>query len=319
MRSSRRAFLTGARNLADPWTRFCARLRRCVHGKVDVCEPSTSGAGRARLHAARDEDILHARALCAETGVVLALDGCPIPLHQRVVIVNPAALNAVTAKADGSVVAQTGATLGSIRHLAPGACPGGDDDLTLALWLAGCPPPTTDPKGAATYTLDAAEVMLASGHIELFGPFGAQTQRPPLSSAASSLVSQLFMLVNSGEVRPWRHLAAWPARYRLDALLQQEPNLAHVWHGSQGTLGWVLRAHLKPCAADAAMVDGSNLQTNAINAVPLYADGNAHASLASTGAATRVSPSAVHEFEDDVKQVLDPYGLFPRLPMFPVV
>lgn len=304
MRPSRRAFLTGFSTAADPWTRFCRRLARCIHGRVEPGPPSPDGADRAALYPAREEDLLHARALCVETGTLLVLAGCPVPDHIPALIVHPHALNAVRRLADGRIIAQAGASVRDLRPLLPELFQAAPDDALLAQWLAQVS--NADFELVARYLL-AVDVLLAEGAIERFGPFGADVQREPLSDAARSLVSQLFILVNSPEYRAWRHLPAWPARYRLDALLLPEQNLAHVWPGSQGSLGWLLSAHFLPAHAaswPAAPDAGQGpIPENPSDSAPLHRP---------------PSPARIFEFEEDVKLIFDPRGLFPRLSL-PVV
>ncbi len=316
MQPSRRAFLTGFRTAADPWARFCRRLARCVHGRVSVRESSATGAARALLQVAREEDVLHARALCAETGTHLVLSGCREPEHGAALIVDPAALNAIRRTSEGHVVAQAGALLGDIRQWVPGVCRGGDDDVMLAHWLASCDAGTAHYENAIQ-GLHGIDVVLATGAIEQLGPFGVDVQRDPLSDAARSVVSQLFILLNAGEYRHWRDLPHWPARYRLDALLKPEQNLAHVWPGSQGTLGWLLAAHFTSPPASGVDVQRA-----------LHAPTQTPQGLAPDGGwpgtiypplRPAVSPARVVEFEEDVKQIFDPRGVFPRFPAPSVV
>src|SRR3546814_3686571 len=74
--SSRRAFLTGRRVTHDPWEAFCQRVRNTVSGTFFEFDRQ-EGAGSARLVPKQASDVHKARALCAEYGVLLALDGVP--------------------------------------------------------------------------------------------------------------------------------------------------------------------------------------------------------------------------------------------------
>src|SRR5690554_377457 len=73
----RRAFLTGRRQALTPWDAFCQRLQRTVAGSFFEFEPEEGQPGRAQLIPKQAADMQHARALCAEYGVQLALDGVP--------------------------------------------------------------------------------------------------------------------------------------------------------------------------------------------------------------------------------------------------
>ena len=79
MQPSRRAFLLGRRPVQTPWATFLQRLGLLCQGTLrDLGE--TAGEGpRALLTPSREGDVVHARALCAEYGVVLALDDADGP------------------------------------------------------------------------------------------------------------------------------------------------------------------------------------------------------------------------------------------------
>src|SRR3546814_20895330 len=103
--SSRRAFLTGRRVTHDPWEAFCQRVRNTVSGTFFEFDRQ-EGAGSARLVPKQASDVHKARALCAEYGVVLALDGVP----------HAARLN------DQPVMwVEPGRDLGSCPRMAPGS------------------------------------------------------------------------------------------------------------------------------------------------------------------------------------------------------
>ena len=72
--SSRRAFLMGRRSSKTPWEAFCKRMQRSVSGDF-LDYGFYDGAGSARLTPGDAADMHRARALCAEHGIVLALDG----------------------------------------------------------------------------------------------------------------------------------------------------------------------------------------------------------------------------------------------------
>ena len=74
MQPSRRAFLLGRRPVQTPWARFIQRLTLLCQGPCATwARPArTARAAGWRPRAGRPA---HARALCAEYGVALALDG----------------------------------------------------------------------------------------------------------------------------------------------------------------------------------------------------------------------------------------------------
>jgi hypothetical protein len=259
MQPGRRAFLLPGRGGRDPWSQFQQRLARVVAGRVDD-ETAHPRVPRARLHALRAADIHHARALCAEFGVVLAdtnaglsdpggpapwlwvdasrVDGLGAPDIELGLISADAgcrigALNAA--------LAGTGWRAAALGAVAPG--------WTLGEWLA-----TADgwlPGDCAASGVHAADVLLADGSSEQLGTFGQAATRP-LGPALRGLVSGLFEAAASPAVTAMREAPRWPARYRLDALLPKTPagappipNLAHLLLGSRGSLAWVERIHLR--------------------------------------------------------------------------
>ena len=252
MQPSRRAFLTAGRALASPWGRFYQRLARSVHGRLEDRTATPAEPGRAWLQPARAADVHHARALCAEAGVTLALQNhAPAPT-MPCLLLDPSALDGMTQLPDGRIDAEPGVRVADLRQRLHGACPGAPDDATLADWLASAAAAAPPPGALAGSGVHAVEVLLADGTLENFGPFGAQSNRPALSVAASRLVSELFTLATQPAPTKWRHLPAWPAQYRLDALLAEPPNLAHLLLGSGGTLAWLERARLVPVEAASA-------------------------------------------------------------------
>lgn len=253
MQPSRRAFLLAGRAPADPWGRFMQRLGRSVKGRVEDRKPGRDAPGLAYLRPGAFTDIHHALVLCAEAGVRFILDGYAPVAGLPCLLVDPGALAAIRSLPDGGVEAEAGARVGDIRTHLQGACPGAPDNWTLAYWLAASrdyPPAQLQGSGLAS-----VQVLLADRSTEVFGPFGVSSQRA-LSLHISRLVSDLFTWVARPEVAAWRSLPRWPGRYRIDALLADVPNLAHVLLGSGGALAWPESIRLEapgvaPAAADA--------------------------------------------------------------------
>ncbi|QEI05225.1 FAD-dependent oxidoreductase [Pigmentiphaga aceris] len=266
MEPGRRAFFLPGRAQRDPWAQFCQRLSRLVAGKVED-ESATSGGQtvhRARLIAARAADIHHARALCAELGVVLAdaHAGLSVDAARSWLWADSSRLNGVGAFDSrlGLISVEAGCQVGSLRDalagspwLAPGLN-GANPNQTLGQWLL-----TADhwlPGECAASNLHAVDVMLADGGSEQLGSFGHAATRP-LSQALRALVSGLFETAASPAATAMRAQPRWPGHYRLDALLPLTPagltpipNLAHLLLGSRGSLAWVERIHLRLHAED---------------------------------------------------------------------
>ncbi|NEV06542.1 FAD-binding protein, partial [Achromobacter xylosoxidans] len=74
MQPSRRAFLLGRRPVQTPWATFLQRLALLCQGAVRDLGEAPGLGPRAMLAPQREADVAQARALCAEYGVVMALD-----------------------------------------------------------------------------------------------------------------------------------------------------------------------------------------------------------------------------------------------------
>ncbi|MBU4611244.1 FAD-binding protein [Achromobacter sp. GG226] len=293
MQPSRRAFLTAGRGLATAWGRFSQRLALVVRGRFEDLTESRDAPGLARLTLARDEDVHHARALCAECGVTLALEGAAMaPTEAPRLLLDPRRLDAITPQADGRWRVAPGATLGALREHWPEACPGAPSDLTVMHWLAEPAWQGWATSGTPDSGLMHADVLLADGTLEAFGPFGADARRPALSAAASRRVADLFSMAMDPAHAAWRDAPRWPARYRLDALWAESPNLSHLMLGGAGTLGW-------PVALVFARVSHAVMLPSAEALVP------------------RTLAPASRPLEHRLRAILDPAGLWPDLP--PVV
>lgn len=307
MQPGRRAFLLPGRGARDPWAQFCQRLARVVAGQV-ADETASPRAQRARLHAARPADIHHARALCAELGVVLAdahagladsgdprpwlwVDASGLDGHGAL----DASLGLIGVEAGCRVGALKAALVGTGWH-AP-ALADVDPGQPLGQWLV-----TADgwlPGQCGASGVHAVDVMLADGSSEQLGSFGLAGVRP-LTPALRGLVSGLFEVAASPFVATMRAGSRWPGRYRLDALLPETPtgatpipNLAHLLLGSRGSLAWVERIHLH------LQRDGAPAPQTSANAAPIsHADQQpAHA--------------AVQHIDADIKRRFDPGTRFP--------
>lgn len=297
MQPSRRAFLTVGRGLGTPWGRFSQRLALAVRGRVDDLSAGPDDAGLARLRLARDEDAHHALALCTECGVTLGMADAPVaPASGPRLLLDPSRLNRLETVSPGRWRAEPGVTVAALRDGWPDACPGAPGELTLAQWLADPAWHRWPVAGTADSGLVHADVLLADGTSEAFGPFGADAQRPALSGAASRRVAELFSASRDPAFAAWREAGKWPAPYRLDALWADTPNLAHVLLGGAGTLAWPVS--LVFALPHAQTPTSTTSQVCEPDAIPVS--------------------GAVRRLEHCLRAILDPAGLLADLPR-PVV
>ncbi len=111
--------------------------------------------------------------------------------------------------------------------------------------------------GNMVHNVLGIDATLADGTQEYFGPFGAAASRPMTSARTGRLVSQLFELGASerDEIeRVWPRVMRRVGGYNLDVFHPQSErpytadnsvNLAHLLIGSEGTLAYFRRLHLK--------------------------------------------------------------------------
>ncbi len=245
--SSRRAFLMGRRSAGSPWDMFCQRMRRSMAGTFFEYGMQ-EGIGQARLSPRHAADVRHAQKLCAEYGVVLAIDGLghahPID-DQSVLFVQPGRdmAGCQQLEGDGSKwFVQPGCLLGELEAVGLRYFSDLPGHISVAAWLADrslCDWPTGE---TAKSGVVHASVLLADGASANLGPFGEHNQQPLGSLSVQKLVPALFQLTGQPQAQLCRRLAHWPARYRLDALMPgagQTVNLAHLILGHGGDLGWV--------------------------------------------------------------------------------
>lgn len=242
---ARRAFLTGRRKAQTPWEDFLSRLRRTVEGKVfDFSSP----AGSARLVPARMTDVYHARSLCTQHGIVLALDGVPHAsrLDEGPVLwVEPGAAMARferMGEGDTRWFVQPGCLIGELEEAGLPQFRDLPPHLTVAAWLAdreGC---DWDAGRTADSGLVHALVLLGDGTQANLGAFGLRNQKPLDNIRVQQMIPRLFELAGATDAEQVGAGPAWDARYRLDALRPADGagiNLAHLLLGHGGDLGWV--------------------------------------------------------------------------------
>lgn len=292
MQPSRRAFLLGRRRVQTPWATFLQRLALLCHGAVRDQGEAPGEGPRAVLAPQREADVVHARALCAEYGVVMALDEAPgpfEPVNGPLLWIDPGRL-ATLARLSGPVPrwrAQPGVPVAALAQAGLRQFDGLPGAMTLAQWLAA---PAIWPAGrGADSGVLAVDLLLADGVEETLGPFGADDVQPLRSATVQRLVPALFQLAGGELAAACRVADRWAARYRLDVLAPQAPasvNLAHLLLGHGGTLAWVQGVTLGVGAAPtAAQAD----------AAPVAA-GRSTAAL-----------------QARIKALFDPHGRFPEL------
>ncbi len=240
---SRRAFLTGHRTEKSPWEAFLSRLKRAAAGQVyDFSTPVNS----ARLVPEQMQDVYHARSLCLEYGVCLALDSVPhaAPQGDRPMLwVEPGRSmerHERLAPGDPRWFVQPGCFIGDLEQDGLAQFRDQPPHLTVAAWLADRSTCDWDQGGTAASGLVHALVLLADGTQANLGAFGVDNRKPLEDLRVQKLVSQLFGLAPAQA--PAQAGVLWDARYRVDALRPlagQTVNLAHLLLGHGGELGWV--------------------------------------------------------------------------------
>lgn len=244
--NSRRAFLTGRRVQRTPWEDFLSRLRRACEGRV---HDFATAAGSARLLAGQASDVHHARALCAEYGVSMALDGLPAAARlddMPVLWVEPGPgmmRHERLGPGDSRWFVQPGCLIGDLEqagleqftdHQAP--------HLTVAAWLADRLSCDWDHGCTADSGLVHALVLLSDGTQANLGAFGVSNQKPLDNIRIQHMIPRLFELASGPAAGGLAAGPLWNGRYRLDALMPadgQTINLAHLLLGHGGELGWV--------------------------------------------------------------------------------
>jgi hypothetical protein len=281
----------GRRTPATPFEQFYTRLARTCLGRVRT-EPvgvQSLDAPQAWLKPVRQEDVAHARALCQEYRVALILDGGkpPTALTQATLWVSPQTEGATFSLVDteaGIWKIDAGCSLAQLQETGVFAEMALGSERTLAHWFAW--PGMSE----AVRVVERAEVMLADGTVEVLGPFGASAQAPLRSLTMQRLVPKLFELAVSDAAQRCARVIPWPACYRLDALIAtatHEPNLAQLFFGHQGRLGWVQTLWLR--RTDPAVAPQRSAQTKVDRAIqtPLTA-----------------------QLDEELKHILDPLGVF---------
>ena len=347
----------GRRTPATPFEQFCARLARTCLGRIrtEALNAPAGQAPQAWLEPVRHEDVAHARALCQEYRVALRLQGDPRPTAhaQATLWVSPqtegATFSLVDAQA-GIWKADAGCTVAQLTETGVFAGMSLPPDLTLAQWFAW---PETLPgmlRGAALRDEDRArgqpsasggregtcepgsvmlqalrrvvraEVLLADGTVEMLGPFGATAQAPLRSLTVQRLVPKLFELAGSEAAYRCAQVTPWPARYRLDALMAtaaHEPNLAQLFFGHQGRLGWVQTLWLR--RADTTLdIQFRDQDTGRDTGRDREQDKVLEHTFEEAAVQTECARATLLQLsthlDQELKHILDPLGLFGSVP-----
>jgi hypothetical protein len=242
--SSRRSFLFGRQaTMHDDWSKFVVTLRRVCMGKVKLVSEL-----QAHLNPTTLDDVIQARRLCHEHGVVLALDGLMLSASDQ----SKAVLWVQAGSAWGSLIPLGDTGLWRVDAGCPmlGMQAAGllqahpsPSVTNLAQWFASSYRGTLLNETGLGQTLVSIDWLLPDGTIEVFGAFGAGDAQPLGSLAAQKLVPKLFELSLCPEVQAALAKPHWPFGFHLDALADvQHVNLAHFFIGHAGALGWLVAA-----------------------------------------------------------------------------
>ena len=241
---SRRSFLFGRQATAhDDWSKFVVSLKRACQGVVKLVEEHA-----AHLQPARLDDVVQARKLCQEHGVLMALDGLrlsPIDQDRFVLWVEAgSAWGTLIPLGDtGLWRVDAGCPLAVMQAAGLVQDPSRTGVTNLAQWFAMSFRQQLLSATKLANHLVSVDWLLPDGTIEVFGAFGAKDSQPLGSLAAQKLVPKLFELSWRPEVQEALKQGQWLSRFHLDALANVEQvNLAYFFIGHGGALGWLVAA-----------------------------------------------------------------------------
>lgn len=313
----RRAFLRGRRPPASPWEKFCTRLRNVVAGSVTVLD---SGPDRqvARLLLQQPTDAHHARLLCAEYGVCMALEDVPhaAPHDGPVLWLRPGRELAACRRLDPDGkrwFLQPGCLLGELEATGLSCFAQLPAHLTVAGWLADRSLCNWETGRTAASGIVHASALLADGTSVGLGAFGTDNRKALDSLRLQKLIPALFSLSTSEDAGTCAQWRAWPSRYRLDAL-QPAPgntlNLAHLLLGHSGDLAWLEWVVIDTELADPAA--GTVLPLELPGAMGDI-DNPEWGGQGGSGPCEAVNAArAAQDLDAAVKQLFDPEGVFPH-------
>ena len=297
MVNTRRSFLFGRRTPPTPWGQFCARLSRSCAGQVSWRQ---DGQAQAMLTPAREQDYLHARALCSEFGVKMALWVEPIPhaFPDPVLWVEPGRAWARAIPAEPTQQAwrvDAGYSMGQLQALGFSLAQDIDPSWSVAQWLAS-PLSSRWPVACGSQSgILRAEILMHDGSRETLGPFGASAVEPLRSITMQLMVPGLFQLLQHPFIEGLKVGQGNACGYRLDAMLEspyQEINLARLLAGHGASLAWLLAVWLHRGA-------GKSVSNTPISDM-------------------RRDAARQHEkaaLDEQVKHLFDPHGIFMPVPL----
>ena len=314
METTRRAFLLGRRPPETPWAAFLRRLRRACAGELRVQDGGTGAAApqapQASWRPLSSVDVRVARELCAEYGVIMALAETRGDASGRPCLwISPRSLTTLQCLDDGAAAmsapmparwrAAPGATMAMLADAGLAQFAALPGDLTVAGWLAARGHMNAHAGLASPPGLIAVDVMLADGALETLGPFGA-SGGVALRSGTGQALSPTWYTLSTRAGAAWcRAQAAWPARYRLDALTPPAPdeaNLAGLLAGHEGALAWVESVVLHATAASSSY--------SCTSVPPIEA-----------AAPSTPYPAEARALDAYIKDAFDPAGLYPDAPL----
>jgi len=299
-------------------------LRRAAAGDLTVLDTDPD-AQTARLLLRQPADVHHARRLCSEYGVCMALDGVPdaAPQSGPVLWLNPGRELAACRRlepAGSRWFIQPGCLLGELEAEGLTCFAEMPAHLTVAAWLADRRLCNWSTGGTAASGLVHASALLADGISVSLGAFGTDNRKALDSLRLQKLVPALFSLAGSADGRVCSQFAAWSARYRLDALMPARAdalNLSHLLLGQGGDLAWVEWIVLDERLADPAAGAAQPLELPWTEAGGEAPGSENHAAgfgyEGGTGPCEHVNlVRAAQDLDAAVKDLFDPTGLFPH-------
>lgn len=316
----RRAFLRGRRPPSSPWDVFCSRLRNSVTGTL-TCLDAGEGRHAARLLLQHPADVHHARRLCAEYQVCMALEGVSAAAsHEGAVLwLRPGRDMAACRRLepDGSRwFVQPGCLLGELEAAGLTTFADLPAHLTVAAWLADRSLCNWETGHTSDSGVVHASALLADGTTVSLGAFGTDNRKALDNLRLQQLIPALFSLSASEDARRCAEWRSWPARYRLDALTPapgRTLNLSHLLLGHGGDLAWLEWVVIDTELARPALGAELPLELPGVGQ-EAFADDNGMGwgGEAGSGPCDAVAVArAAQDVDAAVKSLFDPQCLFP--------
>lgn len=320
----RRAFLRGRRPATSPWDRFCSRLRSVAAGELTVLGAEEDRRS-ARLVVRQPADAHHARRLCAEYGVTMALEGVPCTASQPgpVLWLRPGREISACRRLEPNGrlwFVQPGCLLGELEAAGLSRFADAPAHLTVAAWLADRAQCNWLTGHTALSGVVHASALLADGVSVSLGAFGTENRKALDSLRLQQLIPALFSLASGPDGRTCAERSAWPARYRLDALVPapgQTVNLAHLLLGHGGDLAWIEWVVIDETLADPAAGSAPLLELPGVQGLECERDGRPGGGAGESGGGAAPCEEvnlarAAQEVDARVKSLFDPQGVFPH-------